>query len=52
MSKPEISQTIGLLVAYPALVMGLVCYYTGAGLTSAGSFLINASGLIPTKVID
>lgn len=47
MSKPEISPLIRDMIAYPVLVIGVSCYYTGLALTYTGSFLIDASGLCP-----
>ena len=53
MSKPEISAIIGMCLAYPVLVIGVSCYYTGKGLTSVGSMMIDASGLTPIiKPVD
>lgn len=47
MSKQEISPLIRDIIAYPVLVIGVGCYYTGLALTYTGSFLIDASGLCP-----
>jgi hypothetical protein len=49
MSKPklEVSAIIGACLAYPVLVLGIGCYYTGKGLTTVGSFMIESSGLVP-----
>jgi hypothetical protein len=53
MTKPEISAIIGMCLAYPVLVVGVSCYYTGKGLTAVGSMMIDASGLTPIiKPVD
>jgi hypothetical protein len=51
MSKPEISSIVGMCLAYPVLVVGCTCYYTGKGLTTLGSFMIEASGLVPRPIV-
>ena len=51
MSKPEISNIIGMCLSYPVLVVGVSCYYTGKGLTTVGAFMIEASGLVPPPIV-
>jgi hypothetical protein len=51
MAKPEISNIIGMCLAYPVLVIGCTCYYTGKGLQTVGSLMIEASGLVPPIVV-